>query len=88
MGKFSKVAQGVMMVHSKSAPVDFEFLAHVAAEAGANDEKLARVNQTGKHASQVGDLMSRSMVIMNFFQHLCQYCCLSAIRGDWRRDFD
>ena len=27
MGKFSKVAQGVMMVHSKSAPVDFDFLA-------------------------------------------------------------
>ena len=27
MGKFSKVAQGVMNVHSKSAPVDFGFLA-------------------------------------------------------------
>ena len=25
MGKFSKVAQGVMMVHSKSAPIDFNF---------------------------------------------------------------
>ncbi|WP_208527620.1 cobalt-precorrin-5B (C(1))-methyltransferase, partial [Methylacidiphilum caldifontis] len=34
MGKFSKVAQGVMMVHAKSAPVDFGFLADIAAEAG------------------------------------------------------
>lgn len=25
MGKFSKVAQGVMMVHSKSAAIDFNF---------------------------------------------------------------
>lgn len=34
-GKFAKVAQGVMMVHSKSAPVDFGFLASVARETGA-----------------------------------------------------
>ena len=40
MGKFSKVAQGVMMVHSKSAPVDFGFLAEMAAEAGVSDEEL------------------------------------------------
>lgn len=30
MGKFSKVAQGVMMVHSKSAPISFPFLAEIA----------------------------------------------------------
>jgi cobalt-precorrin-5B (C1)-methyltransferase len=32
MGKFSKVARGVMMVHSKSAPIDFGFLAKMAEE--------------------------------------------------------
>ena len=35
MGKFSKVAQGVMMVHSKGSPVDFDFLAEVARSVGA-----------------------------------------------------
>ena len=36
MGKFSKVAQGVMMVHSKSASVDFEFLSDMAESSGVN----------------------------------------------------
>ena len=30
MGKFSKVAQGAMMVHSKGSSVDFGFLADIA----------------------------------------------------------
>ena len=33
MGKFSKVAQGVMMVHSKGSSVDFGFLAEIARSA-------------------------------------------------------
>ncbi len=32
MGKFSKVAQGVMMVHSKGSSVNFDFLAEIARE--------------------------------------------------------
>ena len=56
MGKFSKVAQGVMMVHSKSAPVDFGFLATLAEEAGASAELIERVHEANT-ASEVGDLM-------------------------------
>ncbi|UFJ41476.1 cobalt-precorrin-5B (C(1))-methyltransferase [Brevibacillus humidisoli] len=76
MGKFSKVAQGVMMVHSKSAPVDFDFLARVAEEAGASDELLAEIRGANT-ASQVGDLMGEHPL---FFEKLCEYCCRSGLR--------
>ncbi len=56
MGKLSKVAQGVMMVHSKSAPVDFPFLAALAADAGADADLQARVREANT-AAQVGELM-------------------------------
>ncbi|GAB7387061.1 cobalt-precorrin-5B (C(1))-methyltransferase [Bacillaceae bacterium] len=78
MGKFSKVAQGVMMVHSKSAPVDFAFLAGVAQEAGAPPELAERVRQANT-ASQVGDLM-REHGHDAFFAKLCEYCCRASLR--------
>ncbi|ASS76476.1 cobalt-precorrin-5B (C(1))-methyltransferase [Tumebacillus algifaecis] len=59
MGKFSKVAQGVMMVHSKSAAVDFNFLADIAAECGATEEMLEEI-RTANTAAQVGDIMHAS----------------------------
>ncbi|TYR80617.1 cobalt-precorrin-5B (C(1))-methyltransferase [Priestia megaterium] len=78
MGKFSKVAQGVMMVHSKSAPIDFNFLAKVAHEAGASSQLVDEI--TGANtASQVGDLMAQSGY-HQFFEKLCEYCCLSALK--------
>ncbi|WCK56473.1 cobalt-precorrin-5B (C(1))-methyltransferase [Aneurinibacillus sp. Ricciae_BoGa-3] len=78
MGKFSKVAQGVMMVHSKSAPVDFDFLSRVASEAGAAAELIEAVK--GAHsASLVGDLMLEHNC-PSFFDVLCDYCCRSALR--------
>lgn len=77
MGKFSKVAQGVMMVHSKSAPVDFGFLAKVAGESGA-DEALVEEILNANTASQVGDLMAESGHHY-FFEQLCFYCCMSAL---------
>lgn len=76
MGKFSKLAQGVMMVHSKSAPVDFSFLAELAAEAGAADERLEQVRGANT-ASQVGDLMADTPA---FFEKMCEYCCRAALR--------
>ncbi|RAK19553.1 cobalt-precorrin 5B C1-methyltransferase [Anoxybacillus vitaminiphilus] len=78
MGKFSKVAQGVMMVHSKSAPVDFHFLAKVAGEAGASQEVIEQIKNANT-ASQVGDMMLADGNI-EFFQKLCDYCCLSALK--------
>lgn len=56
MGKFSKVAKGVMMVHSKSAPVDFHFLADLAQKADAPAELIEQVREANT-ASQVGQLM-------------------------------
>jgi cobalt-precorrin-5B (C1)-methyltransferase len=73
MGKFSKVAQGVMMVHAKSAPVDFHFLAEIAREAGA-DERLLEEIRGANTASQVGDMM-REQGLMGFFDRLAYYCC-------------
>jgi cobalt-precorrin-5B (C1)-methyltransferase len=73
MGKFSKVAQGVMMVHSKSAPVDFGFLAQTAAGSGASAELVAEI-QGANTATQVGDLMAANGN-HDFFNLLCQNCC-------------
>ncbi|OEH93120.1 cobalt-precorrin-5B (C(1))-methyltransferase [Bacillus solimangrovi] len=77
MGKFSKVAQGVMMVHSKSAPVDFNFLASVAEQVGVTGELLEEVREANT-ASQVGNMMLEHG-FLNFFEVLCTYCCTAAL---------
>lgn len=73
MGKFSKVAQGIMMVHSKSAPVDFHFLAKVAEEAGVPSHLITDMKEANT-ASQVGDLMIEHGYDC-FFTRLCEYIC-------------
>ncbi|WP_199615781.1 cobalt-precorrin-5B (C(1))-methyltransferase [Paenibacillus alkalitolerans] len=78
MGKFSKVAQGVMMVHSKSAPVDLNFLADVAVEAGG-DESLRAAIADANTASQAGDLALEAGVNA-FFELLCRYASMHAVR--------
>lgn len=77
MGKFSKVAQGVMMVHSKSAPVDFVFLARAAAEAGA-DSELQQAIAEANTASHVAELV---LAAGNgeFFNILSAYACRHAL---------
>ncbi|WJP98926.1 cobalt-precorrin-5B (C(1))-methyltransferase [Geobacillus stearothermophilus] len=77
MGKFSKVAQGVMMVHSKSAPVDFGFLAAIAEQAGAGPELVAAVRGANT-AAQVGDMMQEAGCT-KFFELLCEACCRAAL---------
>ncbi|WP_442955866.1 cobalt-precorrin-5B (C(1))-methyltransferase [Paenibacillus sp. y28] len=78
MGKFSKVAQGVMMVHSKSAPIDFGFLARVAEEAGASRETLQHIGEATT-AAYVGDLM-QEQGLGGFFEALCRYCNEAALQ--------
>lgn len=58
-GKFSKVAQGAMLIHSKNAPVDFGFLAAVAAGAGASPEQVQEI-AAANTASQVVDMMTEA----------------------------
>jgi cobalt-precorrin-5B (C1)-methyltransferase len=79
MGKFSKVAQGVMMVHSKSAPIDFNFLSSVAYEAGVRDQDLLETIEQANTASQVGDILLEHG-FQDFFTILCTYCCLSGLK--------
>ncbi|WP_078428672.1 cobalt-precorrin-5B (C(1))-methyltransferase [Alkalihalobacterium alkalinitrilicum] len=82
MGKFSKVAQGVMMVHSKSAPVDFNFLSEVAKGAGVPNNLLEEIRGANT-ASQVGTMMLEHGY-HGFFSKLCQLIgqkSLQEIRG-------
>ncbi|WP_100407077.1 cobalt-precorrin-5B (C(1))-methyltransferase [Bacillus solitudinis] len=69
MGKFSKVAQGVMNVHSKSAPVSFEFLAEVAKQSGVPEEFHQEIINANT-ASQVGTMMYEHGYT-SFFEQLC-----------------
>lgn len=83
MGKFSKVAQGVMMVHSKSAPISFDFLAGVAETVGVPHGLCEQLRQANT-ASQVGEIMWEHQYIA-YFEALCRYCCYHAInhvKGD------
>lgn len=77
MGKFSKVAQGVMMVHSKSAPVDLDFIAKVASEAGAPESLQAAIREANT-ASHASDLVTEAE-IPAFFDKLSEYVCRHAL---------
>ncbi|WP_074018144.1 cobalt-precorrin-5B (C(1))-methyltransferase [Massilibacterium senegalense] len=78
MGKFSKVAQGVMMVHSKSAPVDFHFLASLAEKAGADQELLTKIVEANT-ASQVATLMEEANLptFFNIVSEACSNACIA-----------
>lgn len=78
MGKFSKVAQGMMMVHSKGNQVDFSFLRKVAEEAGAPSDLCKKV-EIANTASEVGDLMSATGYT-GFFQKLCLHVCENVLK--------
>ncbi|KGR89112.1 cobalt-precorrin-6A synthase [Ureibacillus massiliensis 4400831 = CIP 108448 = CCUG 49529] len=71
MGKFSKIAQGVMMVHSKSAPISFSFLAGIAERIGVKEPLLSQILEANT-ASQVGEMLRENET---FFEALCKNCC-------------
>lgn len=82
-GKYSKVAQGAMLIHSKNASVDFDFLARIAAESGA-EEGLVQEIAAANTASQVVDLMTEAGND-GFFEQLCLHACrhcLEHMNGD------
>ena len=83
MGKFSKLAQGAMMVHSKGSSVDFGFLADIAKSVGASEELVNEIIHANT-ASQVGDLMAEANH-NEFFNQLSEACChssLKEVKGD------
>lgn len=72
MGKFSKIANGTMMVHARSSSIDFEFIARVAKESGADKQLLEKIRQANT-ASQVGEMMVEHRLDA-FFERICQLC--------------
>lgn len=82
MGKFSKIAQGMMNVHSKSSQVSFNFLAEIAESVGVKEELLEQIKNANT-ASQVGDIILEHHYDA-FFEKMCEYCCnvsLNEING-------
>lgn len=77
MGKFTKVAQGSMMVHSKGSQVSFEFLAEIATDIGADKCTIQEILESNT-ASHVGEIMLEKGY-QAFFDHLCEACCYSSL---------
>ncbi|WP_376776810.1 cobalt-precorrin-5B (C(1))-methyltransferase [Sporosarcina sp. NCCP-2331] len=75
MGKFSKLARGVMMVHSKSAPISFEFLAEMADRVGVDEAVQQEILQANT-ASQVGEILKGNDA---YFEALSKNCCYYAL---------
>jgi cobalt-precorrin-5B (C1)-methyltransferase len=73
IGKLSKVAAGVLMVHSSKSSIDFSFLADIATEAGANIDVVEKIKQANT-AGEVAEWM-KSEGLMEFFNILTRYCC-------------
>ena len=73
IGKLSKVASGVLMVHSSKSSIDFDFLARCAEEAGADTELVEKIKKANT-ASEVGDWMN-SQGLVGFFDILTSRCC-------------
>jgi len=59
IGKLSKVAGGVLMVHSKKSPVNFQFLSEIAKEAGAEADLCENI-KTATTAALVSQWMSEA----------------------------
>lgn len=73
VGKLSKVAAGVLMVHSSKSSIDFDFLAGCAEEAGADAVLIDKIKKANT-ASEVGDWM-KSQGLNLFFDILTMRCC-------------
>lgn len=78
MGKFSKIAQGAMMVHSKGSSIDFGFLADIAKSVGASEELVNEIIHANT-ASHVGDLLAEANH-KEFFDKLSEACCHSSLK--------
>jgi cobalt-precorrin-5B (C1)-methyltransferase len=73
LGKFSKAAQGVMMVHAQQASVDFSFIAKIAEESGLPSELCARIREANT-ANQVADWILEYGG-QAFFDQMSKLCC-------------
>ncbi|MNM11706.1 cobalt-precorrin-6A synthase [compost metagenome] len=78
IGKFSKLAQGAMLIHSRNADVDFGFLAAVAEKSGAAEELVEAIKGCNT-AAQAAELVSETG-LPGFFDKLSEYACQHCLR--------
>lgn len=78
MGKFSKIANGIMMVHARSSSIDFNFIAKVAEESGAEGPLLEKI-RLANTASQVADMILEQG-LNQFFERICHLCNVAALK--------
>ncbi|MBY9078143.1 cobalt-precorrin-5B (C(1))-methyltransferase [Paenibacillus sp. HN-1] len=78
IGKFSKLAQGAMLIHSRKVDVDFGFLAGVAEKAGAAAELVDAIKGCNT-AAQAAELAAEAGLAV-FFDILCEYACQHCLR--------
>ncbi len=73
IGKFSKIAAGVMQTHAAGSQVDMEFLAQVAKDVGADEETLAEIRaaNTGRHVGEITEARG----LRGFYDRLCEDVC-------------
>lgn len=78
MGKFSKIATGVMQTHAAGSAVDMEFLAGVARDVGAVPEVIERVRaaNTGRHVAEILIAAGERRV----FDRICGLICAQVRR--------
>ena len=71
IGKFSKIANGVMQTHASGSRVDNKFLAHLAENIHADESTIKKilVSNTARHA---GDILLNAGY-HSFFEELCKY---------------
>lgn len=70
IGKLSKVAQGVMMVHSGNKKIDFNFLANVAKEIGASTDLQLKI-KSANTAAHVVEMIEEAELPL-FYTHICK----------------
>lgn len=78
MGKFSKLANGSMMLHSAGSKVNFEFLVSIAQSCGASEQLLEKIFQANT-ANEVGEMMKQEGY-MQFFDLLANHCCTEILK--------
>jgi cobalt-precorrin-5B (C1)-methyltransferase len=83
IGKLAKFAAGNESVHSTTSAQDFAFLAHIAQDAGAGDDLLARI-RAANTAQEVAEMIADGG-LRTFFSRLCE-CAWTFARSIVRDD--
>lgn len=78
IGKLSKIAQGVMMVHSRNKKIDFNFLAKVAGEIGASIDLQLKI-KSANTAAHVVEMIEEAKLSL-FYTQICHLACVEGLK--------